>query len=105
MGNIALDGEPTAVAVLGQTVFVGINTSESLPIRRAHHRPLTWRRARKLAALRPGRPTRQHVPWRLTARSSSIAIENERDEDLGEGRVPQMPAGNVAIVPLDASTA
>ena len=30
-----------------------------------------------------------------------VAIENERDEDLGEGRVPQMPAGHVSIIPLD----
>jgi DNA-binding beta-propeller fold protein YncE len=29
----------------------------------------------------------------------AVAIENERDEDLGDGRVPQMPAGFVAIVP------
>ena len=29
----------------------------------------------------------------------AVAIENERDGDLGEGRVPQMPAGFVAIVP------
>jgi hypothetical protein len=30
----------------------------------------------------------------------AVAIENERDEDAGDGRVPQMPAGFVAIVPL-----
>ena len=29
-----------------------------------------------------------------------MAIENERDEDLNDGRIPQMPAGHVAIVPL-----
>jgi hypothetical protein len=29
LGNIALDGEPTAVSALGGTVFVGVNTSES----------------------------------------------------------------------------
>lgn len=28
-GNIALEGEPTSVAVIGSTAFVGINTSES----------------------------------------------------------------------------
>jgi hypothetical protein len=31
----------------------------------------------------------------------AVAIENERDEDAGDGRVPQMPAGFVAIVPLN----
>ena len=29
MGNIAMDGEPTAVAISGTTAFVGVNTSES----------------------------------------------------------------------------
>ena len=29
-----------------------------------------------------------------------IAIENERDEDLNKGLIPQYPAGNVAIVNL-----
>jgi hypothetical protein len=30
----------------------------------------------------------------------AVAIENERDEDAGDGRVGQMPGGFVAIVPL-----
>ena len=29
LGNIALDGEPTSVAIIGQTAYVGVNTSES----------------------------------------------------------------------------
>ena len=29
LGNVALDGEPTAVAIHGNTAFVGVNTSES----------------------------------------------------------------------------
>ena len=31
---------------------------------------------------------------------AAIAIENERDEDLNNGLIPQYPAGNVAIVNL-----
>ena len=29
LGNLAMDGEPTAVAIVGGTAFVGVNTSES----------------------------------------------------------------------------
>jgi hypothetical protein len=28
----------------------------------------------------------------------SIAIENERDEDLEDGRIPQMPAGDLVMI-------
>ena len=32
-----------------------------------------------------------------------LAIENERDEDLNEGYLPQMPAGHIVTFDLDAS--
>ncbi len=32
----------------------------------------------------------------------AVAIENERDEDLNDGVIPQMPAGYLAILELDA---
>ena len=32
----------------------------------------------------------------------AIAIENERDEDLNDGVIPQMPSGNLKIVPIAA---
>ena len=31
-GNIAVDGEPTAVSIIGNTAFVGVNTSESFTV-------------------------------------------------------------------------
>jgi hypothetical protein len=100
MGNIELDGEPTAVSALGGTVFVGINTSESYTDpsgHLAHYVVETGERAGECDL--GGQPDSTAV-----APDGSfvvVAIENERDEDLGDGRVPQMPAGYVAIVPLD----
>ena len=32
----------------------------------------------------------------------AVAIENERDEDLNDGVIPQMPSGNLKIVPIAA---
>ena len=32
----------------------------------------------------------------------AVAIENERDEDVNDGAIPQMPSGNLKIVPLAA---
>jgi hypothetical protein len=32
-----------------------------------------------------------------------VAIENERDEDLGDGGLPQLPGGGVAIIPMNGT--
>ncbi|MGR3495017.1 esterase-like activity of phytase family protein [Citreimonas sp.] len=101
LGNIALDGEPTAVSALGDTVFVGINTSESFTSpsgRLAHYAVATGEMVADCDL--GGQPDSTAV-----APDGSfvvVAVENERDEDAGDGRVPQMPAGHVSIIPLDA---
>ncbi|MCR8549075.1 esterase-like activity of phytase family protein [Salipiger sp. P9] len=99
LGNIDMGGEPTSVAILGTTAFVGVNTSES------YTDP-----SGKLVVLDAlsgevagecdlgGQP--DSVALAKDGSFVTIAIENERDEDLGDGRVPQMPAGYVAILDL-----
>jgi len=101
-GNIALDGEPTAVSALGNTVFVGINTSESYTDPSGHllHIDLATGAAVADCDL-GGQPDSTAVA--PDGSFVTVAIENQRDEDAGDGRVPQMPAGWVAIVPLDDS--
>ena len=99
-GTIALDGEPTAVSALGNTVFAGVNTSESYTAPSGHliHIDLATRAEAGRCDL-GGQPDSTAV-----APDGSfvvVAVENERDEDAGDGRVPQMPAGHVAIVPLE----
>jgi DNA-binding beta-propeller fold protein YncE len=100
LGNIALDGEPTAVSALGGTVFVGVNTSESYTDpsgHLAHYVVDTGELAAECDL--GGQPDSTAVA--PDGAFVVVAIENERDEDLGDGRVPQMPAGYVSIVPLD----
>lgn len=102
MGNMELDGEPTAVSALGGTVFVGINTSESYTAPSGHLAHYVVETGELAADCDlGGQPDSTAV-----APDGSfvvVAIENERDEDLGDGRVPQMPAGYVSIIPLDDS--
>ncbi|ROU01044.1 esterase-like activity of phytase family protein [Histidinibacterium lentulum] len=101
MGEIGLDGEPTAVSALGGTVFVGVNTSESFVEpsgRLAHYVVATGELAGECDL--GGQPDSTAVA--PDGSFVTVAIENERDEDAGDGRVPQMPAGWVAIIPLDA---
>src|SRR6056297_2494426 len=93
-------GEPTAVAVHGMTVYAGENTSESFvePSGILHAIDATSHDVLASCDL-GGQP--DSVAVAPDGSFVTVAIENERDEDLGDGRVPQMPAGWVAIVPLD----
>lgn len=101
-GNIAVDGEPTAVSALNNTVFVEVNTSESYTAPSgylAHIDVASGTEAGRCDL--GGQPDSTAI-----APDGSfvvVAVENERDEDAGDGRVPQMPAGWVTIVPLNAS--
>ncbi|MEE4118761.1 MAG: esterase-like activity of phytase family protein [Paracoccaceae bacterium] len=99
-GQIALDGEPTAVSVLGGTVFVGINTSESFAEPSGHLAHYVLETGEMAGDCDLGG---QPDSTALAPDGSFVvvAVENERDEDLGDGRVGQMPGGHVSIIPLD----
>ncbi|WP_438974808.1 esterase-like activity of phytase family protein [Roseicyclus sp.] len=104
-GSFALpNGEPTAVSALGQMVFVAENTSESYtaPSGVLHAIDVGSRNVIASCDL-GGQPDSTAVA--PDGSFITVAIENERDEDLGEGRVPQMPAGYLVIQPLAANGA
>ncbi len=94
LGNIALDGEPTSVALVGTSAFVGINTSESYTNPSGALKVIDIDSKREIVSCDlGGQPDSVAV-----AKDGSfvvIAIENERDEDLNDGVIPQMPAGNL----------
>ena len=94
LGNVALGGEPTSVAVIGDTAFVGVNTSESFV------EPSGYLAVIDVASgEEKGRCDLSGQPDSLAAAPDgsfvAIAIENERDEDLNDGAIPQMPAGTL----------
>ncbi|RVU86532.1 alkaline phosphatase [Leucothrix sargassi] len=96
LGNIALDGEPTAVALIGQNAFVGVNTSASYVEPSGLMKVIDIKTKAVVASCDlGGQPDSVAV-----AKDGSfvvIAIENERDEDLNDGAIPQLPAGNVVM--------
>jgi hypothetical protein len=99
LGAVMIEGEPTAVVTLGGTAFAGVNTSASFTEPSGHlaiidiaSRELT--RSCDLG----GQP--DSLAMAPDASFLAVAIENERDEALGDGGLPQLPAGFVAIVPL-----
>ena len=97
LGNIPLEGEPTSVAIHEATAFAGVNTSKS------YTEPSGYLAAFDVASGKEaarcdlgGQP--DSVAVAADGSFVAVAIENERDEDLGDGRTGQMPAGYLVLV-------
>jgi hypothetical protein len=97
LGNVSLDGEPTSVAVIGTTAFIGVNTSESYtaPSGKIVSMDVATGEITGECDL-GGQP--DSIAKAKANSFLAVAIENERDEDLGDGGLPQMPAGDLAMV-------
>ena len=98
-GNVDVGGEPTSVTVVGNTAYVAVNTSESYtnPSGKLVSVNLADGSVTGECDLggQPDSTAHTHAGDMVT-----VAIENERDEDLGDGRVGQMPAGYMVTVGL-----
>ncbi|MEO1452219.1 MAG: esterase-like activity of phytase family protein [Pseudomonadota bacterium] len=104
LGNIALDGEPTSVAVVGRRAYVGVNTSDSYTEPSGHLTVIDIDTKSEVGRCDiGGQPDSIGVDD--AGSFIAIAIENERDEDLGDGRTGQMPAGDLVMIDLADNTA
>ncbi|PST25588.1 esterase-like activity of phytase family protein [Mesorhizobium plurifarium] len=103
-GIVSFEGEPTSVAVAGAKALVAVNTSESFT------RPsgvlavvdIVGKTVDATCDL-GGQPDSVAVNKDRTL--AAIAIENERDEDVDDGQIPQPPAGSLAILSLKGGVA
>jgi len=108
LGNIDMGGEPTSVTVIGATAFVGVNTSESYAEPSGKVMAVAIPSGTELNTCElPGQP--DSLAKAKDGSFVAIAIENERDEDLNDGVIPQLPGGGVVLVAvkdgnLDCST-
>ncbi|MEM7491172.1 MAG: esterase-like activity of phytase family protein, partial [Pseudomonadota bacterium] len=99
LGVLALDGEPTSVATAGGVALAAVNTSESFTDPSGHLVEVdVAARAEMGRCDLPGQP--DAVAVAPDASFLAVAIENERDEDLDDGAIPQLPAGSVVLVDL-----
>jgi hypothetical protein len=99
MGNIEMGGEPTTAQIIGGSAYVGVNTSESFVA--PSGKLVTVDLATKAITAEcdiGGQP--DAVAKAPDGSFVAIAIENERDEDVNDGEIPQMPAGFVVKLPV-----
>lgn len=99
LGNIDMGGEPTTTVVIGSRAFAGVNTSESFtnPSGKLVMVDLDQRKVAAECDI-GGQP--DAVARAADGSFIAIAVENERDEDVNDGAIPQMPAGYVVKVPV-----
>ena len=101
-GITSLGGEPTSVAVVGEYALAAVNTSPNYvaPSGNLQIIDINTRLLVKSFDL-GGQP--DSIAVSQDGRYAVIAIENERDEDLGDGAPSQMPAGYLVIVDMVGS--
>lgn len=99
IAQIALAGEPTSVAVRGPWILAAVDTSLDF-VNTSGLLQVINTETRAVVRDIPlgGQPDAIDVS--PDGRYAAIAIENERDEDLGDGQPPQAPAGGLVIVDL-----
>ena len=98
-GVVALGGEPTSVAVKGDYALVAVNTSADFINTSGNLQVIDIESGELQATLDLGGQP-DSVAVSPDGRYGVVVIENERDEDLGDGAPPQAPAGYLLIVDM-----
>ncbi|KGJ03203.1 Esterase-like activity of phytase [Paracoccus halophilus] len=99
LGQVAMEGEPTTTVIIGGTGFVGVNTSESFTQPSGVLRSVDLASRQIVASCDLGGQP-DSVARNADGTQIAVAIENERDEDVNDGAIPQQPAGFVVTLPV-----
>ncbi len=97
LGALAMGGEPTSITVQGNHALIAVNTSASFtaPSGKLVVVDIATRTVVHEIAL-GGQP--DSIAISKDGKYVAVVIENERDEDAGDGRPAQLPGGKLVIV-------
>ncbi len=101
LGRTQLEGEPTSVATTARFALAGVNTSSSF-VKPSGHMAVVDIDTRAIVAVCDVQGQPDSIAVSPDGKFAAIAIENERDEELNDGAIPQLPAGHLAVFDLDA---
>jgi Esterase-like activity of phytase len=98
-GFIPVEGEPTSVVITKGKVLAVTDTSKDF-VQPSGQLAVFDLASKRLLASCPlfGQP--DSIALDRDARNAVIVIENQRDEKLNKGDMPQTPSGNLTIIPL-----
>jgi len=100
-GFVPVEGEPTSVVFAHGKVLAVVSSTRQFDQPDGHLAVLDFA-SRKLVAQCPLRGQPDSIALDAGAQHAVIVIENERDEKRNKGAIPQLPGGNLSIVPLNA---
>ncbi|HWT59373.1 MAG TPA: alkaline phosphatase, partial [Rhizobium sp.] len=102
-GALMMDGEPTSVTSSAGKALVAVNTSESKakPSGRLAIVDVATKKIENTCDL-GGQP--DSIALNKDKTLGAIAIENERDEEVNDGKIPQMPAGDLVVFQVKNGT-
>jgi hypothetical protein len=104
LGALAMGGEPTSVTVLGAYALVAVNTSTNFVTTSGQLVVVDIARRAVVTRLAlPGQP--DSVARSKDGKYVAVVIENQRNEALGNGAPPQLPAGALVVVDVAGSPA
>lgn len=96
-GVLAMNGEPTSITVKGGYALVAVNTSEDYVNVGGKLAVVNIATQTLVTSINLGGQP-DSIALSPDGNYIAVVIENERDEDLGEGTPPQLPAGTFIIV-------
>jgi hypothetical protein len=101
-GTVEVGGEPTSVVACGLYAFVVVNTSPDFvnPSGIWHAVRISDQKVVRTGDL-PGQP--DSIAASPDCKVLAIAIENERDEDVNDGELPQAPPGMLVTMDISSS--
>jgi hypothetical protein len=98
-GEVDLGGEVTSVAIVGNKALIAVVTGESKKAPAGHLATVDLASRRVEARCDfGGQP--DSVAKSPDGRFLAVAVENERDENLDKGKIPQLPAGDLKVFTL-----
>lgn len=104
LGIVAVGGEPTSVAVLGNFAVVGVDTSTSFTAPSGKLIVVDIAKRELLTSIDMGGQP-DSVAVSKDGKYIAVVLENQRDESLNGGALPQLPAGALKIVDVAGAPA
>ena len=101
-GFLPVEGEPTSVTIAHGKVLAAVNSTKDFT-QPTGHLAVFDLASRKALGTCPlfGQP--DSIALDKGARHAVIVMENERDEKFNKGAIPQLPGGNLTIIPLSGA--
>jgi hypothetical protein len=96
-GYVKVEGEPTSVTIVGDRVYAAVNTRKDFVDVSGQLLVIDLKSHDVLQTIELGGQP-DSIAHNTAGTLLAIAIENERNEEVNDGAIPQLPAGYVVLI-------